>query len=128
MSTSVISAPAIQRAPGTYNLPSTKLPAEAQAITIAFERASLSLLVGPVAEINIEGSDDNGVTWVGLGGCTLEGGIAIGRDGQPLAETFYTVQFTDRDGNVIPFPASYRVRGTVKLLQVCTAGAVVRVT
>lgn len=127
MATNIITAPSVQRTPGVYNLPAIRLPTAAQSISIAIDRTNLAAIVGPVAAIGIEGSDDGGATWVGLGGCTLDGGVILKRDGSVLTETFYTVQFTDRDGVIIPFPDSYRVRATVTIVQTCTCGAVVRI-
>src|SRR4051812_35546780 len=115
--TVLISAPRVSRPPGTYNLPGVVLGAPANSLTIAIGRAGLP--DGPVASINMELSHD-GVSWVGIGGCTLDGGIALDRQGNVLTESFYTITPD------VPFLATDRVRATVVLFQTVTTSVEVR--
>jgi hypothetical protein len=103
-------------AAGSYALPSVNTGQASSQFEIAIDRSALPDTTDIVADIRIEGSDDNGATWQGLGGITLSGGAALDKQGTPLLESIYSAAFDNSK------PGNYRLRGTAVLFQELTTG------
>lgn len=102
---------------GTYQLAATNIGKTATQFEVAIDRTAFPDTPDIVASLTLEGSDDNGKTWVSLGGITLAGGQVIDRSGNVAAESIYRVTFDNSE------PSSYRIRGTAVLFQQLTTGA-----
>lgn len=104
-------------AAGTYQLPSINAGQSSTQFEIAITRSSFPNTTADVASLTVEGSDDSGATWQGLGGITLAGGVILDKSGNPTTESIYSAKFDNSK------PASYQLRGTAVLFQQLTTGA-----
>lgn len=63
-----------------------------------------------IGYVGLELSEDGGETWRSLGGITIGGGEARGRDGKLLTHSEYRVALLDHGGEPIPFVDGALVR------------------
>lgn len=103
-------------AAGTYNLGPVNAGKTATSFEVAIDRTAFPNTTDVVATLTIEGSDDNGSTWVGLGGISLTGGEIHDREGNVATESIYSATFDNSQ------PATYRLRATAVLFQELTTG------